>query len=257
MGNLFIKNSPKGDTKTRYELDLHQLSKINHRKLTKSIYKDEHRFGGGDRKDEKLNQSCRANWKFVIKREVELRHPHQKLAEYNLHLWNKRRVKFSEEITQSLPQSCDSLRVNPGVTGKLTRLKEYLVPISIAWSRTIDTVCLNSPILTQKHLARILVEARNWKKVIFHQWRINSSGLKLPPVDFKIESLTFINWGLQNYSNWRDSPDQVYSIFSAISRSSLKTSLRKVSMDDTYLCSESKVKIAERYRLGHIRMLIF
>ncbi|CAI2378637.1 unnamed protein product [Moneuplotes crassus] len=188
---------------------------------------------------------------------MKLHRQSKSIKEFDLCLAKIPKFHFEDEVVRSLPSEICNLRINLGVNTLRTRFQRHSRLMCMALSRTTDCVCLNSLILNKSQLHRVFVSASRCNKIIFHQCKLNSERLVLKDLDFKINTLAFMNCGLPNYSNWRDFPQKLACLLSVISNSSLRKSLLKISADETYLSERQKKELITRCNLDDVKIILF
>lgn len=79
----------------------------------------------------------------------------------------------------------------------------------------------------------LLISSSSTREVCFREWTIETKSLCLKESPkYKTETLSFIEWGIEKFSNWRDHPEKLNSILFAISESRMVKSLKKIELLD-------------------------
>ena len=105
--------------------------------------------------------------------------------------------------------------------------------------------------ISKHHFENIFVTARNITEIDFEAWIIDSKDVIFPQeFDYKLKRLQIDMWGWNGYSNWETNPEKLTDFIKAISKWSLKKSLRNISFYESGISLDFIRKILKQYKLN-------
>ena len=127
---------------------------------------------------------------------------------------------------------------------------------------------LSLKLLKQLELTILGFQGNNFENIMIMSSRIKTLDLKYCKIDsnnlkfsnkvpFRLESLIMKNCGIQIWSGWDQTPSKLASIISAISKSSLLMSLRKIDIGRTRLSRKTLKKMINKYKLNEVTVTAF
>ncbi|CAI2378849.1 unnamed protein product [Moneuplotes crassus] len=169
---------------------------------------------------------------------------------------NKKKKELSIKLMKNLTKRQVKefrLVLPPTQKNTLNSFKYFARNFSEIAGKVTDMIQIKSYRISRKFLPRILSSASHISNLIFYECSLDTSNIKFPNgIQYRIETLNLTKCGMKECSDWKNNPSGLDSILKAVSKCSLKKSLRTILLHFSGLEIEEIQKMIEANELKGI-----
>ena len=104
----------------------------------------------------------------------------------------------------------------------------------------------------------LIVSSKNIEELRLTQWTIDSNDITFKAgTVFRLHTLTFMECGKYNFSNWKDYPHKFGNILKAVSESKLSETLRKIELWDNSITVDLVMKMMRNLKDNNWKSIKF
>ena len=172
-----------------------------------------------------------------------------------LNLTNSKSWGFLKKISNS---SFSSIRLQFSNANDWGKLGTNVIYLSRMLPKCLDSVSIRKFYLSQKDIQHIINSSLNWKIVKFDYWKLDYEDIYLTSKSkSKIETLDFEYSGNTEASNWKRYPQRFKKLLKAISKSTIKDSLKNLVINQWGVTKKQAKEFLTSLRMKKVKVYAF